>query len=92
MRVWQGPDEDFRQLFLTLDLECKPDHYPGIVIISNKHHNEVKIQEVQNLEKELPQLLQHFDDEREVYWDFEADDQKRKDILIKLTEHPSFLG
>ncbi len=92
MRAWQSPDQKFHHLFLTLDLECKPDHYPGVVVLSDKNHSKVIVKEVQNLEKELPQLLGEINGMPEVYWDLETDANKRKEVLSGLTEHPKFIG
>jgi len=92
LRAWQSSDRTFHHLFLTLDLQCKPDHYPGVVIISNKEHSQVMVKEVDNLEKELPQLLGEFEGTPEIYWDLETDEGKRGEIVNALTENPVFVG
>jgi hypothetical protein len=92
LRVWQSPDRKFKHTFLTLDLDCKPDNYPGIVIISDKSHRVVSVTEVKNLERELPSLMAKFESQPEVYWDLETNAQRRKEILSSLTSDPVFVG
>jgi len=92
LRAWQSPDASYHHLFLELDLSCKPDHYPGVVIISNNEHSNVKVAEVQNLEKELPHLLEAFTKPAKVFWDFEIEASKRGEIITALTESPKYVG
>ncbi len=52
--TWRSPDNSFRHLFLKLDLDCEPDKHPGIVIVSDEHHQRACAAAVKNLQKELP--------------------------------------
>jgi hypothetical protein len=92
MQTWQNPDKTYRRMFLKLALNCDPDPYPGVVIVSDVSHSQVFVAEVQNLQKDLPQLLKRIKGEAVAYWDLEMDAQKRKEILLGLTSHPLFVG
>ncbi len=92
MRTWQNPDRTYHRMFLMLAPDCDPDPYPGVVIVSDANHNRAFVAEVQNLQKELPQLLKRIEGEAVAYWDLEMDVQERKEILRGLTSHPIFVG
>ena len=92
MQTWQSPDKIYRHIFQKLDLNCEPDPYPGVVIVSDVSHSQVFVAEVQNVQKELPRLLGKIEGETVAYCDLEMDAQKRKDILSSLTSQPLFYG
>ena len=92
MQAWQSPNRTYRHALVKLDLNCEPDPYPGVTIVSDLSHSQVFIAEVQNLQKDLPQLLKRIKGEPVAYWSLEMDAQKRKEILSGLTSHPVFVG
>lgn len=88
--LWRSPNGNFKHLFLKLDFECEPDKHPGIVIIADEHYEHAFAAAVQNLQRELPELLQRVQGTQVAYWDLEQDPNERKRILSGLTEHPVF--
>jgi hypothetical protein len=92
MQTWKNPDKTYRHAFLKLDLNCEPDPYPGVVIVSDVNHVQVFVAEVQDVQKELPRLLERIKGEAVAYFDLEMDAQKRKEILSGLSSQPLFHG
>jgi hypothetical protein len=88
--LWRSPDGNFKHTFLKLDFECEPDMYPGIVIVTDVHYQEVFAAAVQNLQRELPALLKRIEGKAFAYWWLEQDMNEAKRILSGLTEHPVF--
>ena len=89
--AWQSPNKSYHHMFLKLNLNCEPDPYPGVAIISDVSHSQVFIVEVQNFQKDLPEMLKRIRGEAVAYWSLEMDAQKRKEILSGLTSHPVFV-
>jgi hypothetical protein len=87
---WQSPDGEFKHVFLQLDLGCEPDKHPGIVIIADECYQHAFAAVVQDLQRELPALLQRMQGRSVVYWWFERDQKQLTTILTSLTEHPVF--
>ena len=92
MQAWKSPDGSFRHLFLKLDFDCEPENYPGILIVSDVEHRQVRVTAVKSLLKELPPLLKQIDGEVVAYWCLEDNGKERTKILSGLTEHPVFVG
>lgn len=92
LQAWRNPDSTFHHLFLKLNLDCEPDNYPGVLIVSDVHHHHVLVAAVNSLQKELPLLLQQLEGERIVYWYLEQNEQERSRIVFGLTTHPVFVG
>lgn len=92
MQTWKSPDGSFHHLFLKLDFDCEPDNYPGILIVSDVAHRQVRATAVKSLLKELPLFLKQIDGEVVAYWWLEDNDKERTRILSGLTDHPVFVG
>ncbi len=92
VETWQSPDRTFNHMFLKLDLDCRPDGHAGVVILTDESHQPELISEVENLEKDLPRLLEECKGTPLVYWDLEDDRARRREILDKLTPHPVYVG
>jgi hypothetical protein len=90
LHLWRSPDGSFKHLFLKLDFECEPDKYPGVVIVADEHYRHAFAVAVQNLQRELPALLQQVNGKPVAYWWLERDQNELKRILAGLTEHPVF--
>lgn len=90
--VWRSPDNSFRHSFLKLYLDCEPDKYPGIVIVSDENYQEACATPVKNLQRELPQLLQRIQGQPIAYWWLEQDEGELNKILSGITGHPVFVG
>jgi len=88
--LWRSPDGNFKHSFLKLDFECEPDKHPGIVIVADEHYQHAFAAVVQNLERELPALLQRVQGKPVAYWWLEDDQNELKRILSGLSEHPVF--
>jgi hypothetical protein len=91
LRWWASPDKKYRHLFVRVNMECQPDHYPGIVIITDSRHQNSEIHEVKDLSRELDALLNQYSDEAVVYWDVEFNEEKRKIIMRELSSIPKFI-
>ena len=90
--AWSSPDRTFKHIFLKLQLDCEPDKYPGVVIVSDENHNQTSIAAVKNLSRELPQLLAGISGKSIAYWSLEEDEGQINKILVGLTAHPIFFG
>ncbi len=90
--VWRNPDDSFRHLLLQLNSDCELDTSPGIVIISDEYYRHAHATIVNNLQKELPSLLNQIEGKPIVYWWPEEDDQELKRIASGLTKYPIFVG
>ena len=90
--AWSSPDRTFKHIFLKLQLDCEPDKYPGVVILSDENYNQASIASVKNLSKELPQLLAGISGKSIAYWSLQQDEEQIKKILAGLTAHPIFFG
>jgi len=88
--LWQSPDRNFRHLFLRVEFDCEPDNHPGIVILADEYCENAFAAGVQNLQKELPALLQKVKVKPVAYWWLEGNPDELKRILTGLTEHPVF--
>jgi len=88
--LWKSPDGNFKHTFLKLDLDCEPDKYPGIVIVTDEHYQHAIAKSVQNLNRELPTLLKPVAEKSVVYWWLQKDQNEVKRVLSGLTDHPVF--
>ena len=90
--VWRNPKNSFRHPFLKLNLNCKLDNHPGVVIVSNVNYQQAFASQVNSLEKELPQLLQSVQGQAVAYWWLEHEVNEQNRIYSGITEHPVFVG
>ena len=90
VHLWLSPDGNFKHRFVKLDFECEPDKHPGIVIVADEHCQHAFAVAVQNLQRELPVLLQRVQGKPVAYWWLGRDQNELKKILSGLTEHPVF--
>lgn len=90
--LWGNPLSSFRHLFVLLDLDCQVDKYPGVVIISDKHHRQTFASAVENLQDELPALIGRITHAPNVYWSLQRDRKRRDRLLSDLSANPVFLG
>ena len=92
LQIWQNPKGSYHHLFLKLDLDCEPEDYPGVLIVSDVHHRQVLVTAVESLHKELHSLLQKIEGEGVACWKREQKAQERSKILSDLTANPVFVG
>lgn len=72
--AWSSPDRTFKHIFVRLQLDCEPDKYPGVVIVSDENYNQASVASVKNLSKELSQLLAGVSGKSIAYWSLEHDE------------------
>lgn len=90
MLVWGNPADTFKKSFLVLDPACSPDPYPGVVIISTRPQAAAVAFTVNNLRKELPEVLLQHAGNAVVFWWLERDDAVRAKLLEDLTASPVY--
>ncbi|NRB38594.1 MAG: hypothetical protein HRU20_09025 [Pseudomonadales bacterium] len=75
-------------IFLELN-----DHHSGVVILSNAHYGEVKVDKVEDLEQELPRLIRDFGAAPKIYWRSEYNDEKCSSLFSTFNKgSPAFKG
>lgn len=90
MRQWSNPERTFRFSLVKVNLDCEPDAYPGILILTDPSYREATLREIKDPRNELPKILEHLPDDTIAYWRIVREDEKRRQILIGLTATPIF--
>jgi hypothetical protein len=90
--TWRSPDGINHNIFLKLDISCEVDPCRGILIITDERCQNSVAYPVNNLKKELSDLLSGFDGVPVVYWSIGLDEKEIAATLIRLTRNPTFYG
>lgn len=87
---WSNPDRTFHCSLVKMNLACEADPYPGILILTNLHHEMASALDVKNLRKELTKILEPLGEDTIAYWKIAKDEGERKGLLASLTQKPIF--
>lgn len=90
MRQWSNPERTFHFRLLKVNIDCEPDAYPGMLIITDSGYRNARALEVKNPRKELAKIFAPLPDATIAYWRIVRDDEERKRVLAGLTEAPIF--
>ena len=90
--VWGSLDGKFRHPFLRLNPDCAFDKYPGDVLLTDAARRSAVTVIIENLHKELPELLGKLQGKKVIYWCLEENKTEREKIFQGITEHPIYIG
>jgi len=90
MRRWSNPDRTFHFSLVKVDFDCKPDAYPGVLILINPNYKKGSLLEMKDPRQELPKILEHLPDDTIAYWRIVEDDEERRKVMAGLTANPIF--
>lgn len=92
LNKWSSPDKESSFYFLALDHRFAPDHYGGVLIISNTQNQMLRIAEIGVLNRDLRYALDDFspDSDLHLFWHIENDKNIRAEIIRKLGQNAVF--
>ena len=89
---WKNPDDSFRYALTKVEFDCKIDHYAGVVIVSDEHYQNAICSRVNDLEKELPNLLSKIEGKAVAHWRVIENKDEANRVVSSLSAHPVFIG
>ena len=90
MRQWSNPQRTFRFSLVKVNFDCKPDAYPGILILTDPSYRDATLLELKDPRKELPKILEPLPDNTIAYWRIVREGEERRKVMAGLTVNPIF--
>lgn len=90
IRRWSNPERTFHFSLVKINFDCEADPYPGVLILTDRSYKRSTAMAVNNLRKDLPQILEPLGDDVVAYWGMVSDDAERRKVLTGLTSAPVF--
>lgn len=88
MHQWSDPERTFRFSLVKFDLDCVPDAYPGVLILSDPRYKTATLLEVTDPRKEFPKILEPLPEETIAYWRIVRKPEERRRVMAGLTASP----
>ena len=69
------------------------DHDSGLIILSDTHHTGAKVDRVEDLAKELPELISNFGGHPTIHWGVEINTEECESLLASFKKaSPAYMG
>lgn len=90
--LWASPSRSYTARFVKITSETPRLRGAGLLILTNETHTEAQAVVIQELRRELLELVQHEPDDRVAYWRSCEELREAEELLQKLSERPVFVG